>query len=491
MRVRGFVAARARSWRHSGDRQTTTGPSPRLRGRLSEAPLGQLDTAKSQVTWREALRTWTAIGLLGFGGPAGQIALMHRLLVEERRWISEARFLHALNYCMLLPGPEAQQLAIYVGWLLHRTPGGIAAGTLFVVPGAAVVLALSIVYARYHTVPFVAALFAGLKPAVLAVVVEAVLRIGRRALRSPFLVALAVLAFLAIFLLRVPFPAIVAAAGAVGFAAARLRPGWLPAAASPPTGATPADAVIDARLPHTRPSRRRALRALAVWGGLWLVPVLALAVGLGRDAVFARIALFFSQAAVVTFGGAYAVLAYLAQEAVATYGWLTPGEMLDGLGLAETTPGPLILVTQFVGFLAAYRNAGALDPLWAGVLGAALTTWVTFVPCFLWIFLGAPYVEALRGREGLSAALSAITAAVVGVVLNLAVWFALHVGFAVLTERRLGPLALLVPEPSSVSPLAVVIAAGAGFAMLRLRIGMLPTLAAGAAAGALAHLVLP
>jgi chromate transporter len=434
------------------------------------------------VPWREALATWAKIGCLGFGGPAGQIALMHRILVEERRWISESRFLHALNYCMLLPGPEAQQLATYVGWLLHRTAGGLAAGVLFVLPGAGVVLALSVLYAKAHELPWVAALFAGLKPAVLAVVLEAVLRIGRRALRTRFLVGLAALAFVAIFALHVPFPAIVAGAAAIGFAAARLRPGWLPAPRHEPGDEGAADRrAVSA--PHTQPSRARALRTLAVWGPLWGVPVAGLHVLLGPEAVFSRIALFFSQAAVVTFGGAYAVLAYLAQAAVSSYGWLAPGEMLDGLGLAETTPGPLILVTQFVGFLAAYRQPGALDPLAAGVLGAVLTTWVTFVPCFLWIFLGAPYMEALRGRPALDGALAAITAAVVGVVLNLAVWFALHVLFRTLTPLRWRPVELLVPEWASFEPLALLVAAAALVAMLRFHLGMLPTLAASALFG--------
>jgi chromate transporter len=348
-----------------------------------------------------------------------------------------------------------------------------------------------VLYARFQTVPLVAALFVGLKPAVLAVVVEAVLRIGRRALGSRFLVALAALAFLAIFFLQVPFPAIVASAAAIGFAASRWRPGWLPSVAASPSSGGPVDALLDAAAPHHRPEQRRALRVIAVWGALWLVPVLGIVATLGPDSVFSRIALFFSQAAVVTFGGAYAVLAYLAQEAVSTYGWLAPGEMLDGLGLAETTPGPLILVTQFVGFLAAYRNAGALDPLVAGLLGAALTTWVTFVPCFLWIFLGAPYIESLRGNRALAGALSAITASVVGVVLNLAVWFALHVGFGVVTPRAWGPLVLLVPEPGSVDVWSLAIAAAALVAMLRLHVGMLPTLAASAAVGAVVHLAVP
>ncbi len=440
----------------------------------------------SGVSWREALGTWAKIGCLGFGGPAGQIALMHRILVEEKRWISETRFLHALNYCMLLPGPEAQQLATYVGWLLHRTAGGLAAGILFVLPGALVVLALSVLYTRYQELALVAALFAGIKPAVLAVVVEAVIRIGRRALRTRFLWALAGCAFLAIFALQLPFPAIVLGAAGVGLVAVRLRPGWLPAAKADASLAGPADAAL-ADAAHTRPSLARALRTLLVFGGLWLAPVVAIRVALGPDAVFARIALFFSQAAVVTFGGAYAVLAYLAQEAVATFGWLTPGEMLDGLGLAETTPGPLILVTQFVGFVAAYRHAGALDPLLAGLAGAALTSWVTFVPCFLWIFLGAPYMEALRGRRSLDGALGAITAAVVGVVLNLALWFALHVCFGELTPWRLAPVELLLPALASIDLLAVAIAAGALLAMLRFHVGMLPTLAASAAIGVLSR----
>jgi chromate transporter len=435
------------------------------------------------VSWREALATWAKIGCLGFGGPAGQIALMHRILVDEKRWISEARFLHALNYCMLLPGPEAQQLATYVGWLLHRTAGGLAAGLLFVLPGALVVLALSIVYARYHELAWAAALFAGLKPAVLAVVVEAVLRIGRRALGTRFLVAVAAFAFVAIFALRVPFPAIVAGAGVLGFVVAQRRPGWLPAPRA--AGAHAGAADLAAAAPHTRPSRARALRVLAVWGSLWVAPVAALHAWLGAEATFSRIALFFSQAAVVTFGGAYAVLAYLAQAAVERFGWLAPGEMLDGLGLAETTPGPLILVTQFVGFLAAYRHAGGIDPLLAGILGAALTTWVTFVPCFLWIFLGAPYMEALRGRRSLDGALAGITAAVVGVILNLAIWFALHVVFGELAPARFGPFEWLAPVLASVDPLALGIAAAALVAMLRFHVGMLPTLAASAGLGVL------
>jgi chromate transporter len=438
-------------------------------------------------SFREALRVWLKIGLLGFGGPAGQIALMHRILVAEKRWIGEARFLHALNYCMLLPGPEAQQLATYVGWLLHRTAGGLAAGVLFVLPGFLVVLTLSALYAAYRELPAVAALFFGLKPAVLAVVVEAVLRIGRRALRTRLHVAIAAAAFAAIFLFALPFPWLVLGAGLLGALGARLAPAaFVPGAAGAPTGAAPAaDALLDGGgAPHARASLAGTLRVLLLFGGLWLVPVAALVLALGRGHVFAQIATFFSTAAVVTFGGAYAVLAYLAQQAVEVYGWLAPGEMLDGLGLAETTPGPLILVTAFVGFQAAFRHAPGLDPLLAGTLGAALTAWVTFVPSMMWILLGAPWVEALRGRRALDGALAAITAAVVGVVLNLALWFALHVVFASVQPHSLGPLRLRLPDPATLSPPSLAIAACALVAMLRLHVGMLPTLAASAAAGA-------
>jgi chromate transporter len=455
---------------------------------VSNAPKRGMHAAPPAPSFREALGVWTRIGLLSFGGPAGQIALMHRVLVEEKRWIGERHFLHALNYCMLLPGPEAQQLAIYVGWLLHRTPGGIAAGTLFVLPGFATVLALTILYAAFRDLHAVDALFYGLKPAVLAVVVEAVLRIGRRALTGPVHVAIAAAAFAAIFLFAVPFPAIVAAAALIGALGVRLLPAAFRTRASADAReATAADAALD--LAHARPSLARALRVVLVWGALWLGPIALLAVALGGDSIFVAIATFFSKAAVVTFGGAYSVLAYIAEEAVHSKGWLAPGEMLDGLGLAETTPGPLILVTNFIGFLAAYRHASGLDPLLAGSLGAALTSWVTFVPCFLWIFLGAPYIEALRGNRWLHGSLSAITAAVVGVVLNLAVWFALHTVFHTLTTVHAGWLQLLVPSPASLDPASLAIAAAALVAMLRFRVGVLPTLAASAAVGALWRLV--
>ncbi len=452
------------------------------------------DVAPHPVPFGEAVRVWLKIGLMSFGGPAGQIALMHRMLVEERRWIGEARFLHALNYCMLLPGPEAMQLATYVGWLLHRLKGGLVAGILFVLPGFCVILGLSVLYAGFREAPAVAAAFYGVKAAVLAVVIEALIRIGRRAMTHPLALALAAVAFIAIFFLEAPFPLIVLGAALIGPILARLAPGAFAerrraadAVEGPPAVV---DALIEAGLaPHTRPDLKRVLATVLGFGALWLGPVLVLWVALGRDSVFTQIGVFFSKMAVVTFGGAYAVLAYVAQQAVETYGWLGPGEMLDGLGLAETTPGPLILVLQFVGFLAAYRDTGTLEPMVAGLLGATLTVWVTFVPCFLWIFAGAPYVEALRGRPGLSAALAAITAAVVGVILNLALWFALHVLFAEIHEIRAGGLRLLVPEASSLDPVALVLAVAALVALLRFKFGMLPVLGAAALSGVAVRLL--
>nr|WP_277930024.1 chromate efflux transporter [Lysobacter sp. M15] len=434
-----------------------------------------------------ALRVWAKIGLLGFGGPAGQIALMHRELVEERRWISESRFLHALNYCMLLPGPEAQQLAVYIGWLMHRTWGGVMAGVLFVLPGAVVLGLLSWLYVSYGTVPLVSALFFGLKAAVLAVVVEAVLRIGRRALKTRFLVAVAAAAFVAIYALQVPFPWIVLGAAIVGLVVYRWLPTWLPAVQIK-TEEGDLHYIVDRQLAHgdiqrLRPSWTRSVRTTLVLAVLWFAPVLLAAWWLGHDHVIAQEGTFFSQAAVVTFGGAYAVLAYVAQRAVEDFGWLRPGEMLDGLALAETTPGPLIMVLQFVGFVAAYRHPGVLDPLTAAVLGAAMTTWVTFVPSFLFIFVGAPYIEALRRRRELHAALSAITAAVVGVVLNLAVWFTLHTVFASMATRQLGPLSLEVPVLSSIEPGAALLSIAAMVAMLRFKLGLAWTLLASALLG--------
>lgn len=449
------------------------------------APRAEEDPAHG-VSFGAAARVWARIALLSFGGPAGQIALMHRVLVEEKRWVSEARFLHALNYCMLLPGPEAQQLATYIGWLMHRTAGGIVAGGLFILPGAVAIMALSMIYAAFGGLGVVAALFFGLKAAVLAIVLQAVVRVGRRALKGPAMVAVAAAAFVAIYALKVPFPLIVAAAALVGYVGARAGvPAFLGPAGHGAAAAAAADDSLlgDGDPDHAAPDARRTLRVAAVWLALWLVPVAALLVLLGPDDVFTRIAVFFSKMAVVTFGGAYAVLAYVAQQAVDTYGWLKPGEMLDGLGLAETTPGPLIMVLQFVGFLAAYRDPGALPPMLAGVLGGLLATWVTFTPCFLWIFLGAPHVERLRGNRALAGALSAVTAAVVGVILNLALWFAVHTIFRQVGEARLGPLVLDVPDWASVDVAALALAAIAIVAVFRLKAGLFTVLGGCAAAG--------
>lgn len=412
---------------------------------------------------------------------------MHKELVERRKWIDDERFLHALNYCMLLPGPEAQQLATYIGWLMHRTRGGLVAGLLFVLPGFVAILALSMLYAGFRELPAISALFFGLKAAVLAVVVEAVLRIGRRALKNRLMLLVAALAFVAIFFFDVPFPLVVIGAGVFGLAGSSAWPSAFPAPAQiRATGEH--ETVIErmaaaGELAHTKPSRSRALRVLVTCGVLWAAPLLLLSALFGGDSVFVQEGVFFSKAAMATFGGAYAVLAYVAQRAVETYGWLAPGEMLDGLGLAETTPGPLIMVVQFVGFLGAFRHPGELSPMLAGVLGSVVTVWVTFVPCFLWIFLGAPYIEALRGNRALHAALSAITAAVVGVILNLSLWFGLHVVFREVTEAHVGLLRLWVPRLASIDVAAAVLAALAMLAMFRFKVGLPKTLAASAALG--------
>jgi chromate transporter len=388
------------------------------------------------VGFAEAFRVWLKIGCIGFGGPAGQIALMHRLLVDEKKWIEEARFLHALNFCMLLPGPEAQKLATYCGWLLHGTRGGLAAGILFVLPGALVMLGLSLLYALGRGIPVVDGALFGIKAAVLVIVVEALIRIGRRALKTGPLIGLAGAAFIGIFFLDLPFPLIIVAAAAVGFAIARSSPELLGLKAAAEGGGPSA------------PGRwRQAAIATAIGLVLWWAPVALVFAMLGGDHVLADIGIFFSKLAVVSFGGAYALLAYMAQEAVETYRWMSAPEMVDGLGLAETTPGPLILVTQFVGFLAAFRDAAPFSPVAAGAIGAALTTWVTFVPPMLLIFAGAPFIEQLRANQRLSGALAAITAAVVGVILNLTVWFALHVLFGSVVEQRAGWLRWYAFDP--------------------------------------------
>jgi chromate transporter len=459
------------------------------------APLAgpERDQRPHGVTLAESLRVWLRVALLSFGGPAGQIAVMHRILVEEKGWISESRFLHALNYCMLLPGPEAQQLATYIGWLMHRTHGGLLAGGLFILPGVISILALSYIYAAFGKVGFVAALFFGLKAAVLAIVLEAVVRVGKRALKNGAMVALAALAFLAIFFFGVEFPIIVFGAALIGFMGGRLGLQAFLVQSAHGSGKTEEAGVVDGLLgddlpDHARPTVARSLRVSAIWLALWLVPVFALLLTLGPANVFSQIAVFFSKMAMVTFGGAYAVLAYVAQEAVEQYRWLQPGEMLDGLGMAETTPGPLIMVLQFVGFMAAFRDPGALPPMLAGTLGGLLATWVTFTPCFLWIFLGAPFVEQLRGNKALAAALSAITAAVVGVILNLAIWFAVHTVFREVRPVRGYGFAFDAPVLASVNPWAFALSIAAVIAIFRLKVGMMPILAACSLAGIVLHL---
>jgi len=418
-------------------------------------------TTQGTVSFGEAFRVWLKIGCIGFGGPAGQIALMHRILVDEKKWVDEARFLHALNFCMLLPGPEAQKLATYVGWLLHGTRGGLAAGILFVLPGAFVMLGVSLLYVLGRGIPVVDGALFGIKAAVLVIVVEALIRIGRRSLKTRLLVGLAGLAFIGIFFLDLPFPLIVAGAGVIGFLVAQSSPGLL--------GLKPyADGLAE-----SVPGRwRRAAIATATGLVLWWAPVALAVVMLGQNHIFVDIGVFFSKLAVVSFGGAYALLAYMAQEAVETYRWMTAPEMVDGLGLAETLPGPLIKVTQFVGFLGAYRDASPFSPVAAGVLGSALTTWVTFVPPMLLIFAGAPFIEQLRSNQRLSGALAAITAAVVGVILNLTVWFVLHVLFAQVEEVHAGPLRWYAFDPWTLDLTASALALIAAVVAFRLHRGL-------------------
>ena len=432
------------------------------------------------VSFTEALTVWLRVALLSFGGPAGQIAVMHRIVVEERRWISEGRFLHALNYCHLLPGPEAQQLAIYIGWLMHKTRGGLVAGALFVVPGVIALMALSWIYVIWGGVGFVAGLFFGLKTAVLAVVIEAVLRVGRRALKSGLAVVVAAAAFVALFFFAVPFPLVVLVAAIVGLGADRL--GY--AVGGQGRHGKHDDDLLGERVPdHARPSVARAAKVVAIWLPLWLGPVVLLFLLVGPDNIFTRLSVFFSEVAVVSFGGAYAVLAYVAQQAVETHHWLRPGEMLAGLGMAETTPGPLVMVVQYVGFLAGYRTPGILPPLLTATLAGLLVTWVTFTPCFLWVFLGAPYVEALRGARALGAALSAVTAAVVGVILNLAVWFGIHVVFRETATRQGFGFRWSLPVWSSLDVAATILTIAAALAIFRLKAGLTQTLIACSLAG--------
>ena len=422
-----------------------------------------------QPTFHEALHVWAKIGVLSFGGPAGQIALMHRILVDERKWIDEQRYLNALNFCMLLPGPEAMQLATYIGWRLHGTVGGLAAGLLFVLPGALVVLTLSVAYAYFGRLPLVEVAFVGIKAAVIVIVIEALLRVAKRSLRRPVDWLIAASAVIGIFCFALPFPLIIAAAALAGFFFES------PQIAMEPTSLEPPPVPLS-----------RTLRTAVLWLAIWLGPLLVLALVLGRDHVTTDISIFFSKLSVVTFGGAYSVLAYMAQQAVETYHWLTAGEMLDGLGLAETTPGPLILVTEFVGFLAAFRHSGE-PQLGYGLLGAAVTLWATFAPCFLWIFVGAPYVERLTSSPKIAGALAGVTAAVVGVILNLSLWFALHVFFGSVEPIALGPLQLSRPEIATLNIEAVAIACLAAFLLFRMHAGIVATLAISAVASLAWH----
>ena len=451
-------------------------------------------TIGASITLQEAFFVWLKIGLLSFGGPAGQIALMHRLLVEEKKWVSEERFLHALNYCMLLPGPEAQQLAIYLGWLLHKTRGGVIAGVLFVLPGALVILALSALYASYQQVPLVSALFYGIKATVLAVVMVAAMRIAHKILGNALMYYICASSFIALYFFAIPFPIVILSAACIGL----LKQFFI----SEPvdlnhakTTASANTALVDDILTrqnssaydHTRPSLRRSLKVIFYSLLLWLTPLVVLSLLLADGNVFLQEGVFFSKMAVVTFGGAYAVLAYVAQQAVEVFAWLKPGEMLDGLGLAETTPGPLIMVVQFVGFMGAFRNPGSLDPMLAGTLGALVTTWVTFVPCFFWILLGGPYIESLRNNKHLAAALSMITAAVLGVILNLSIWFSSHVLFS--EQRAIDNLGLnfKLPVLASIDPIALAITLSAFIAMQYYKISMIKTLVIGTILGVLVH----
>jgi chromate transporter len=422
-----------------------------------------------QVPFREALAVWLKIGCLGFGGPAGQIALMHRVLVEEKKWVDEARYLHALNFCMLLPGPEAQKLATYVGWLLHGTRGGLAAGILFVLPGALVMLAVSLLYVLGQGIPVVDGALFGIKAAVLVIVVEALLRIGRRALKTRLLVGLAAAAFIGIFFIDLPFPLIILAAAWIGYATTR-------------AGASLAQAKDPARW-------RKAATAAGIGIVLWWAPVAVAALLLGSSHVLVEAGLFFSKLAVVSFGGAYALLAYMAQQAVENYAWMSAAEMVDGLGLAETLPGPLIKITQFVGFLGAWRNAEPLSPMTSAVLGSAITTWVTFVPPMLLIFAGAPFVEQLRANTRLSGALAAITAAVVGVILNLTVWFVLHVLFPNVEEVRAGPLRWYQFDPMAIDLQVAALALVAAVLAFRFHRSLLELVAIMAALGVAVRLL--
>jgi chromate transporter len=436
-------------------------------------------TSTRAPSFGEAFRFWLKLGFISFGGPAGQIAIMQTELVDRRRWISQSRFLHALNYCMLLPGPEAHQLAIYIGWLLHRTAGGIAAGALFVIPSIFVLWVLSFIYAAYGNVPTIAGIFYGLKPVVVAIVTAAVIRIGRKALKNEVMWAIAVLAFVAIFRFKVPFPTIILGAGLLGLVGGRFWPATFDVLSTNHgrSKKETENSVIDDEHEspeHAKPSLGRSIRVSTIWLATWWLPVLLAGILFGTGHTIFQEGIFFSKAAVVTFGGAYAVLPYVAQHAVDNFHWLKPGQMMDGLGLAETTPGPLIMVLQFVGFMGGWNQPGQLSPLTAATIGALVTTWVTFIPSFLWVFLGGPHIEQLRGNKRITMALSAVTAAVVGVILNLAVWFGLHV---------------FHPEKNRIDWFAVVLGLAALIALVRWKVGVIPVIVAGGLIGLIVSVI--
>jgi len=430
----------------------------------------ELKTGVTQdVTLGEATKTYAKIGLLSFGGPAGQIALMHRLIVDEKKWLEEKQFLHALNFCMLLPGPEAMQLATYCGWLLHGVKGGLIAGLLFILPGLLVLLGLSTLYVTLGHVPIVEGLLFGLKAAVLVIVLQALVKVAKRALKGWHSYGVAIAGFIALAFLNLPFPLVIFAAGFIGF----LYPRFFTLGTHKNESSLSVNPL------------KHIVKTLSWAIVLWVLPVMFLTMWLGSDSVYVQEATFFSKASLVTFGGAYAVLAYVGQQAVEVYGWLKPDEMLTGLGLAETTPGPLVLVLVFVGFVGAFRDAVAIagiDPIFAGTLGALITVWVTFVPCFVWIFLGAPFVEALRGNQKLSGALAAITAAVVGVIANLSVWFAIHVLFTRVNSYSSGIISAEIPELLSLDWRALLIAIVCGILAWR-KIGLFPILGTATIAG--------
>ena len=431
----------------------------------------------AKVSFKEAVKVWIRVAIYSFGGPAGQIAVMHKILVEEKKWIDESRFLHALNYCMLLPGPEAQQLATYIGWLLHRTKGGLVAGGLFILPGFISILILSVLYAAYRDIGIVEAIFYGIKPAVLVIVIGAVIKIGKRVLKNGATVSIAVLAFIAIFFFEIDFPIIILLAGFIGFVGGKIWKEKFQIIAKKDEKLDIDNSQSEITFEAPSPSLSRTIKTVFIFLSLWSLPLIVIAASIGIENIFFSEGLFFSKTAVVTFGGAYAVLAYITQKAVEDYGWLQSGEMLDGLGMAETTPGPLIQVVQFVGFMGAYRLSGSMDPLMAGILASILVTWVTFVPCFLFIFAGAPYIEYLRGNKNLTSALTGITAAVVGVILNLGIWFAIYTFFSTVNEKHFSGMRLLVPDWNTLDPGSLIIAILAAFIYFILKWDMLKTIA--------------